>query len=171
MVHDGWADAATRAGIDLTGLDPAAPLAERIAWARSVGLDVATVYARCNQRYPQSIADQVRECTVFAAGNRMYVPHDLVSIDEGVSRHRGGLARLRAILDGRHATVLLASRLSRLYRQSQASYAFIEEMVVRKGLRAISVRDALDTANTAMWQMLLMARVAWRDVFRRHRGR
>ena len=37
VVHDEWAAAANRAGVDLAGFDPAAPLAERIAWPGSAG--------------------------------------------------------------------------------------------------------------------------------------
>ena len=171
MVHDEWAEAATKAGVDLTGFNTTATLAERIAWAGGIGLDVATVYARCNRRHPQPVADQVRECVAFAANNRMYVPPELVSTDEGGSGRRDGLARLRAILDGRHATVLLVSSISRLFRQSHRGYEFIENNAVRMGLRAIGVDKPIDTANTRMWQMLLMVHVAWRDVLRRHRYR
>ncbi len=160
VVHDEWAAAANRAGVDLAGFDPAAPLAERIAWAGSVGFDVATVYARSNRRHPQPVADQVRECAAFAASNRMYVPPELVSTDESGTGHRGQ-ARLTVILDGRHATVLLVSNISRLSRRSWRGCTFIEEVVLYKGLRTISVTEAIDTADAATWQMVLMVYGAW----------
>lgn len=169
MINDVWAEAATRAGVNFTGFDPATSLAERIAWARAIGFDIATVYACCSRRHPQPAADQVRECVAFAASNRMYVPPELVSTDEGVSGCRGGLARLKSILDGRHATVLLVSQISRLFHRSQASYAFINDRVVHMGLRAISVGESIDTADTMQWQMLLMVHVACHNIPHRNR--
>ena len=115
LAHDAsqwWQEQAEKAGVDLTSFDLAASLAERMDWARGIGLDVATVYACSNRRHPQPVADQVWECTTFAATNRLYVPPELVSTDEGVSGHRSGLTRLKAILDGQHATVLLVSSIS-----------------------------------------------------------
>lgn len=147
--------------------NPEAPLAARIAWAGGVGLDVATVYACSSLRHSQPVAEQVRECVEFAAYNRMYVPSELVSIDEGVGDRRDGLARLRTIVVGRHATVPLVSRISRLFRQSQKSHAFIENKVVRMGMRAIGVSDVIDTANTNVWQTLMMMNVVWRNGRRR----
>ena len=58
-VHSAWAAAAITAGMDLTGFDPASPIAERVNWARNAGLDVAAVYGRSTTRYPQPVAEQV----------------------------------------------------------------------------------------------------------------
>ena len=37
-----------------------------------------------------------------------------------------------------------------------------------KGLRTISVTEAIDTADAATWQMVLMVYGAWHEVLRRH---
>ena len=58
-VHGVCAAAATTAGMDLTGFDPASPIAERVNWARNAGLDVAAVYGRSTICYLQPVAEQV----------------------------------------------------------------------------------------------------------------
>jgi len=78
MVHDVWSDAAEKAGIDLRHFDSAVPLAERLAWARGAGLDVAAVLARSSCRHPQSVSNQVRLLAAAAASSRTYVPPELV---------------------------------------------------------------------------------------------
>ena len=66
----------------------------------------------------------------------MHVPPELVSTDESGTGRRGQ-ARLTVILDGRHATVLLGPNILRLSRRSWRGCAFIEEVVLYKGLRTI----------------------------------
>lgn len=44
---------------------------------------------------------------------------------------------------------------------------FIEDRVVRMGLRTISVSEAVDKADTTTWQVLLIMHAAWRNVLRR----
>lgn len=82
-----WQEVTVKAGTDLSGFDPASPLAERIAWARSKGSEIAGVYARCSTKR-QSAADQVPKCLAFAFANRLYVPPEMVLVDESVIRHR-----------------------------------------------------------------------------------
>ena len=89
----------------------------------------------------------------------MYVSTRTVSTDEAVPPR--GQARLTVILDGRHATVLLVSNISRLSRRSWRGCTFIEEVGFYKGLRTISVTEAIDTADAATWQMVLMVYGAW----------
>ena len=87
-VHGAWTADAITAGMDLTGFDPASPLAERLNWAHNSCLDVAAVYGRSTTRYLQPVAEQVLQCVAFAAGNGMYPPPEFVAIDEGVPGSR-----------------------------------------------------------------------------------
>ena len=45
QAHQEWLDAARQAGLDLTGFDPDAPFAARVAWVTRLGWAVATAYA------------------------------------------------------------------------------------------------------------------------------
>src|SRR5687768_16331752 len=78
-----WAAEAAAAGVDLSGFDPVAPLEVRLAWAAGCGLAVTVVLARFSTKMQQSTADQVRECILFAARHRLYVPPEFVCADEG----------------------------------------------------------------------------------------
>ena len=81
--HEKWLETAKKTDIDLTGFDPEAPLRDRISWALSVGLLIATVYSRFSSKRQHSTEDQVRECLVWAAGHEMYVPPE---VDPEVAR-------------------------------------------------------------------------------------
>jgi len=59
MAQQWWFEAATKAGIDLTGFDPHAPLAERIAWAIQAGLEIAVVLSRFSSKLQHSTKAQV----------------------------------------------------------------------------------------------------------------
>lgn len=72
----------------------------------------------------------------------------------GYRARRQGLDRMLAILKGRHATVLLVFKASRLYRQAFKGYQLIQQEVVEEGLRAISVTQGIDTADSKAWKML-----------------
>jgi DNA invertase Pin-like site-specific DNA recombinase len=153
-----WMEAARRAGIDLTGFDPDAPLDQRILWAIDAKLLIATIYTRYSTKHQNSTADQVRACVQYAAGHGMYVPPELICADEGVKGYkisREGLDRLKAILKSRQAAVLLVYKASRLFRQAWAGYLLIQQEVVEKGLRAVSVSQGIDTADGKSWKLPL----------------
>ncbi|REJ88284.1 MAG: recombinase [Planctomycetota bacterium] len=161
-VHEWWQEAAEKAEVDdkkldLSGFDPDASLDERIAWALVQGLDIGTVYSRYSSKRQHSTADQVRTCVQHAAGKGIYCPPEYVCVDEaqrGYRARREGLDRMRAILKNRSATVLLVFKASRLYRQAFKGYQLIQQEVVEEGLRAISVTQSIDTADTKAWKML-----------------
>lgn len=156
-IHQWWQESAQTAGINLVGFDPDAPLGERIAWALALGLLIGTVYTRFSSKRQHSTSDQVRTCVQDASRKRIYCPPELVSIDEaqrGYRARRDGLDRMLLILKSRHATVLLVFKASRLYRQAFKGYQLIQQEVVEEGLRAISVTQGIDTADTKAWKML-----------------
>src|SRR6056297_209370 len=123
-----WSEIAAVHNIDLTGFDPEATLETRIAWAISKGYEIGTIYSRFSTKLQHSTDDQVRECIHWAAKNRIYVPPELISVDEGVKgkrTRRAGLDRTKAILGQRLAKVLLVYKASRLFRQAGKGYQFI----------------------------------------------
>jgi DNA invertase Pin-like site-specific DNA recombinase len=156
-IHLWWQESAQAAGIDVLGFDPDAPLGERIAWALSLGLVIGTIYTRFSSKRQHSTPDQVRTCVQEASRKGIYCPPELVSVDEaqrGYRTRRDGLNRMLMILKGRYATVLLVFKASRLYRQAFKGYQLIQQEVVEAGLRAISVTQGIDTADTKAWRML-----------------
>ena len=153
-----WAEHAAVAGIDLEGFDAKANHEDQIAWARSRGLAIATVYSRFSTQLQQSTEDQLRECVIWAARNRMFVPSELICVDEAVKgskSNRVGLNRTKEILASNKAEVLLVYKASRLFRQAAKGYAFINEEVVEEGKRAVSVSQGIDTADKASWKLQL----------------
>ncbi|MCR9294158.1 MAG: recombinase family protein, partial [bacterium] len=156
-VHEWWQEAAEKTDVDLSGFDPAAPLDERIAWALGQGLDIGTIYSRFSSKRQHSTSDQVRTSVQHAANKGIYCPPEFVCVDEaqrGYRARREGLDRMLLILKNRHATVLLVFKASRLYRQAFKGYQLIQQEVVEEGLRAISVTQGIDTADTKAWRML-----------------
>ena len=156
-IHQWWQESAQAARIDLSGFDAESPLEARIAWALALGLVIGTIYTRYSSKRQHSTSDQVRTCVEYAAGKRIYCPPELVSIDEaqrGYRARRDGLNRMLSILKNRDATVLLVFKASRLYRQAFKGYQLIQQEVVEEGLRAISVTQGIDTADTKAWKML-----------------
>lgn len=152
-----WTAEAAAAGVDLTGFDPNGPLEARLSWAASKGLAVATVLARFSTKLQQSTADQVRECVLFAARKRLYVPPEFICADEGVSgrkRRRDGLDRVLLIVRAKHATTVLVYKLSRLFRAAYEGYKLFQEELVEEGLRGISVSQSIDTADEKTWEQL-----------------
>lgn len=152
-----WIEAATRGGLDLTGFNASAPLAERLSWARSVALEIGGDYARYSMKEQHSTEDQVRGCISYAGLNRIFVPPEFICIDEAVKGRRSrrkGLARMLAILEGKYIDTLLVFKASRIFRKAHKSMAFIDEEVVERGIRAISVFQGIDTANTQGWRLL-----------------
>jgi DNA invertase Pin-like site-specific DNA recombinase len=153
--HQDWIEAAGKAGLDLSGFDPNAPLDQRVSWALQAGLVIACVYVRFSSKQQHSTADQVRVNVLFAASNRMYVPPELLCVDEaekGRRIRRDGLQRLKEILAARLATVMLVFKASRLFRQAYQGYQLIEQEVVEEGLRAVSVSQGIDTQDKKVWK-------------------
>lgn len=157
LVHDVWIEAATKAGLDLTGFEPDAPLAQRLAWAESRRLDIGAVLSRYSSKLQHSTTGQVRDCIQFAAANHTYVPPELVCVDEAVSGRKGrrdGLDRMRIILKNQLARVLLVFKVSRLFRVAYRGFQFFQEEVVEEGLRAVSISQGIDTADEKSWKPL-----------------
>ena len=157
-LQDIWCEEAARFGVDLSQYEPRAPLGQRIAWAKQLGLQVGSAYSRFSTKLQKSTEDQLRACMVHAARSGIYIPVELLCIDEGVKGRRvrrDGLDRLRTILDKRLADVMLVFKASRLFRQAYKGYQFVLEEVVERGLRAISVSQNIDTADNRTWKLQL----------------
>ena len=156
--HQWWQEAAAICRPDLSGFDHAAEFDNRIAWAAESDLEIGTVYSRFSTKLQHSTDDQVRECVQWAARNGIYVPPELISVDEGVKGkrlRRAGLERTKRILAERMAEVLLVFKASRLFRQAGKGYQFINEEVVEEGLRAVSVSQGIDTNDRKTWKLQL----------------
>lgn len=154
-----WAESAAQQGIDLTGFDPEAPPERQISWARSLGLLIAALLSRFSSRMQHSTTAQVRECVIFAASQRMFVPTTFISIDEGITGRkvrRAGLIRTKDILSRGLVDVLLVFMVSRTFRNSYKGIQFFQECIVDDGLRAVSVGENIDTADSSMWKKQLM---------------
>jgi DNA invertase Pin-like site-specific DNA recombinase len=157
-VHEEWMEGGRKAGLDLTGFDPEAPLEQRIRWALQVKLSIACVYARFSSKHQHSTADQVRASVLFAASNQMYAPPELVCVDEaqkGRGVRRDGLQRLKIILRTRVATIMLVYKASRLFRHAYQGYQLIDQEIVEEGLRAVSVSQGIDTEDKKVWKAQL----------------
>jgi DNA invertase Pin-like site-specific DNA recombinase len=156
--HERWMEVAAKAGIDLTSFNLNSTLAERVAWARSSGLDIATILARFSSKLQHSTRAQVEEDVAFAAWHEHYPPPELICVDEAVSGRkcrRQGLDRCKLILERRLAGTILVYKLSRLFRVGYKGYAFFQEDVVEEGLRGISVSQQIDTKDEKTWRKLV----------------
>ncbi len=154
---DSWIEAATRGEVDLTGFQLGSPLIERLAWARGRGLEIGGSYSRYSTKMQDSTWTQVNGCVKYAGLNRIYLPPEMLSTDESVKGRRSrrkGLARLQAILDAKQIDTLLVYKASRIFRKAYKSMGFIEEEVVERGIRAISVFQGIDTNNGQAWRLL-----------------
>ncbi|WP_430454371.1 recombinase family protein [Rhodopirellula europaea] len=153
-----WSEMAAMQKLDLTGFQSHTSLEERTAWAMTNEYDIGTIYSRFSTKLQHSTDDQVRENIQWAAKNRIYVPPEFISVDEGVKgkrTRRAGLDRAKAILSQRLAEVLLVYKASRLFRQAGKGYQFINEEVVEEGLRAVSVSQGIDTNDRKTWKLQL----------------
>jgi DNA invertase Pin-like site-specific DNA recombinase len=156
--HVWWKSTASNQGINVTGFNASASFDERVTWAISNGMEIGTTYSRYSTKLQSSTDDQVRENVQWAAKNGIYVPPELISVDEGVkgkSVRRSGLDRTKAILQQRLAKVLLVFKVSRLFRQAGKGYQFVNEEVVEIGLRAVSVSQGIDTNDRKTWKLQL----------------
>lgn len=154
-----WMEAAEKSGkIDLSGFDPTATLADRIAWAEQARLDIAAILSRYSTKMQDSTESQVKHCIDYAARHGIYVPPELICVDEaqkGRRVRRDGLDRVKGILKNRYAKVLLVFKVSRILRAGYLGFQFIQEQVVEEGLRAVSVSQGIDTDDTKTWKGLM----------------
>lgn len=158
--HQWWHAAAAKANVSLDGFNPDAPLSQRIAWALQAGLTIGAIYTRFSSKHQHSTNDQVRECVLWAAQHDIYVPPELISVDEAIKGkriRREGIERVKGILKARYASVLLVFKASRLFRQAFKGYQLIQEEVVEENLRAVSVSQGIDTADKKSWKVPLQA--------------
>ncbi len=154
---DSWIEAAARGEIDLTDFQAEAPLADRFAWARGLGLGIGGGYSRFSTKMQDSTWTQVKSCVTFGGLNRIYVPPEMLCVDESVKGRRSrrkGLDRLKAILEAKHIDTLLVYKASRIYRKAHKSMAFLDEDVVGRDIRAVSVYQGIDTSNDQAWRLL-----------------
>jgi site-specific DNA recombinase len=157
QAYEHWLKCAREAGIDLAGFDPTATLETRIAWAHSRGLDIAAILARYSSKMQHSTLAQVLDDLEYGAKHLMYVPPELICVDEAVSgrkSRRDGLARMKTILGRKLADVLLVFKVSRLFRVAYLGFQFFQEEVVESGLRAVSISQGIDTADGQQWKLL-----------------
>ena len=153
-----WLETASAYTFDCAGFDPKTTFETRLAWAMGKGFETGTIYSRFSTKLQHSTDDQVRECIQWAARNGIYVPPELISVDEGVKGKRTkrvGLDRAKEILRDKLAKVLLVYKASRLFRQAGKGYQFINEQVVGEGLRAVSVSQGIDTDDRKTWRLQL----------------
>lgn len=154
--HTLWVDEAARHGIPVEQLSLNADLNDRVAWARRNGMEIGTIYTRFSTKMQQSTDDQLRECIVWSARNKVYVPPELICLDEAASgkiSRRNGLQRAKRILNTNLAHILIVYKISRLFRQAFKGFQFIQEEVVDEGLRAVSVSQGIDTADAKSWRL------------------
>ncbi|MBA4020257.1 MAG: recombinase [Pirellula sp.] len=159
QVHARWLELAAKYEIDLSDFPGAkAELEERILWARRRELDVAAILSRYSTQMQTSTLAQVMDCLEYGVAHGMYVPPELICVDEGISgrkARRAGLERMKKILSQKRCSVLLVFKVSRLYRVGYRGLQFFNEEVVENGLRGVSVTQGIDTADKKQWQMLL----------------
>ena len=118
-VHRWWREATKKHNVNLEGFHPEAPFDQRIAWALQCGLLIGLIYARFSSKRQHSTEDQIRECVIWAAMHGIYIPPELICVDEAIKGkrvRRDGLERMQRILQSRSASVLLVFKASRLFR-------------------------------------------------------
>lgn len=157
-MHRWWTESATAAGVDLTGFDPQAPLASRIAWARQRNLLIGGALARFSTKLQHSTDAQLQQNVEWGARNGCYVVPEYTCVDEATSGRKSdrvGLERMKQLLAAKHIEVLLVYKVSRLLRVAYKGFAFFQENVVDAGLRAVSVSQGIDTADRQGWKAKL----------------
>lgn len=114
------------------------------------------IYARFSSRFQHSIDDQVRDCREWAERNGVDVR--FVFTDRAVtgkSSRRSGLHRLQTALENDEVDVVIIFTTNRLYRKMYQSLAFVEEEIVDRRKRCVSVRSGIDTADSEDWRQRL----------------
>ncbi|MCH8149824.1 MAG: recombinase family protein, partial [Planctomycetes bacterium] len=161
-------EAAKRESIDLVDFDPSAPLDQQIAWAEAQGLDIGCTYLRFSSKIQHSSEDQLRENILVAARLRIFIPPQLICLDEakkGRTTRRVGLSRLKEILQSGRSFVLVLFKLSRLFRSSYKGHEFIAERVVENGHRAVVFNDGIDTNDKKAWKAQVQLRGILDDMY------
>jgi DNA invertase Pin-like site-specific DNA recombinase len=157
LVQETWLREAAKSGINLDGFDPSSSLADRIAWARGKELAIGSALSRFSSKLQHSTAAQISDCVLYAARHGIYLPPEYVCVDEAVSgrkTRRDGLIRIKSMLKGKLAEVLLVFKVSRLFRVAYRGFQFFQEEVVEEGLRAVSISQGIDTADEKTWKQL-----------------
>lgn len=157
LVHSVWIETAESRKLDLIGFDLHAALADRLAWAKSHGFEIGGVLSRFSSKLQHSTTAQVRDNVQYAANHRIYVPPEFVCVDEAVSgrkARRDGLTRMTALLNAKLVRVLLVFKVSRLFRVAYLGFKFFQEEIVEEDLRAISISQGIDTADSKAWKQL-----------------
>lgn len=157
LVAEKWMAAAKAMGVNLIGFDPQAPLADRVAWALSQGLQIGCILARFSSKLQHSTTAQAIECAEYAAKHGIYVPPEYLCVDEAKSGRkvrRDGLKRLQALLENSAASVMLVYKVSRLFRKAYKGLQFFTEEVIERKKRAISISQGIDTADGLAWKAL-----------------
>lgn len=134
--------------LDVAPFHPDRPLFERLAAAAAAGMEIGGVLSRYSSDLQHSTEAQALDCVRFAAGHKIYVPHEFVCVDEAVSgrkERRAGLDRMKALLNEKLVKILLVFKLSRLFRVAHKGIQFVQEEVIDEGLRAISISQGMDT--------------------------
>src|SRR6056297_2202976 len=83
-----WSESAKVDSHSANQLGLQTPLASRIRHARRAGWEIGTIYSRFSTKLQHSTDDQVRECVQWAGRSGIYVPPELISVDEGVKGKR-----------------------------------------------------------------------------------
>ncbi len=74
-----WLASAQESGIDVSDFPAAAPLKERIAWARRQGLLISAVYGRHSSKRQKSLLHQLLAIAASAAKDRTFIPAESFS--------------------------------------------------------------------------------------------
>ncbi|MHB1035510.1 MAG: recombinase family protein [Pirellulales bacterium] len=125
---------------------------------RSEATAIGAVYCRYSTRFQDSVGDQVRVILQDAERRRIFVPLEHICFDLGVKgykNNRAGLNQLRDILETKAAGIALFFSTNRLFRKIHHSLQFVEEKIVERGLRAIFVKNGVDTEDKKSWRSLL----------------
>jgi Resolvase, N terminal domain len=113
---------------------------------------VGAVYARYSSQFQHSIGDQVRSLFEVAVKQSIFVPREYVFCDlavRGYKDSRPGLDQLRAILARRAIQVLLVFTTNRLFRKVYKALQFVEEEIIKRGIRCLFVKSNIDTADAS----------------------
>ncbi len=131
-------------------------------------LDIGCTYLRFSSKIQHSSEDQLRENILVAARLRIFIPPQLICLDEakkGRTTRRVGLSRLKEILQSGRSFVLVLFKLSRLFRSSYKGHEFIAERVVENGHRAVVFNDGIDTNDKKAWKAQVQLRGILDDMY------
>lgn len=155
---ENWARAASKAGIDLKGLNSETRFDERVAWAHERGLAIGCVLARS-----ESLAtnhELVVDCIRFAAAHSVFIPQEHILWDRKDANGRMtdiGLRRTKAILLDGSVGVIIVHDLKKLFSKPHLGSRFFSQAVVTRGIRGLDVASNVDTHRTHQ------LRIFWRD--------